>query len=251
MENQLNYNNIMWYSEFHNGLLDHQYVSLGIQYYLLAWVGSRFPFIHSSGTLYLLGFELLIKSYLKSKYSAHDLQYTYGHNLVKLWAEFKSEIADTRLDKFDLIIKKIIKDCYDKIISIVSKEYTVGVLATVLFHYLLTNSLIISQRKVEFQGIELDIVIPDIRTLEKDPKKTLLIYIAKSTDQKIIQEKVTQLEKIQPEKENIWVVLSEDINVGKKSFVLDKENNSFTKIIFEIAQFSNVSGTNKFKILRI
>ena len=153
--------------------------------------------------------------------------------------------------KFDEIIERIIKDCYDKITSIGNKDDSVGVLATGLLHYLLTNALINSQRKVEFHGIELDIVIPDIKTLEKDPKKTLLICIPKSSDQKIIQEKVTQLEKIQPEKENIWVVLSEDIDVGKKSFVLDKENNSFTKIIFEIAQFSNVRGTNKFKILKI
>ena len=153
--------------------------------------------------------------------------------------------------KFDVIIKEIIKDCYDKIISIGSKEDSVGVLATGLLHYLLTNALINSQRKVEFQGIELDIVIPDIKTLEKDPKKTLLICIPKSSDQKIIQEKISKLEKIQPEKENIWIVLSENIDIGKKSFVLNKENNSFTKIIFEIAQFSNVSGTNKFKILRV
>jgi len=46
-------------------------------------------------------------------------------------------------------------------------------------------------------------------------------------------------------------VLSEDIPTNKKTFVLSKENNSFSKIIFEIAQFSNVHGTNKFKILRI
>jgi len=59
------------------------------------------------------------------------------------------------------------------------------------------------------------------------------------------------LEKIQTIKENIWVVLSEDIKIDKKSFVVSKENNTFSKIIFEIAQFTNVNSTNKFKILRI
>jgi len=33
--------------------------------------------------------------------------------------------------------------------------------------------------------------------------------------------------------------------------LLSKEKNTFSKIIFEIAQFSNVNSTNKFKILRI
>ena len=153
--------------------------------------------------------------------------------------------------KFSEIIDDVIENCYDKIITLGEKDESVGVLATGLLHYLLTNALINTQRKVEYQGIEIDIVIPDIKTLEKDPKKTLLICIPKSSSKKIIEEKISQLEKIQSEKENIWVVLSENISINKKSFVLSKENNSFSKIIFEIAQFSNVHGTNKFKILRI
>lgn len=153
--------------------------------------------------------------------------------------------------KFDVIIEDIIKNCYDKVITMGGKDEVIGVLATGILHYLLTNALITSQRKVEFHGIELDIIIPDIKTLEKDAKKSLLICIPKSSDQKTIQEKITQLEKIQPEKKNIWVVLSQNIDVGKRSFVLSKTNNTFTKIIFEIAQFTNVGVANKFKILRI
>ena len=153
--------------------------------------------------------------------------------------------------KFDVIIDEIIENCYDKIILMDKKDNAVGILATGILHYLLTNALLSSQRKVDYQGMELDIVIPDIRTLEKDAKMTLLILIPKSSDKKIINEKIFQLKKIQPTKENIWVVLSEDVSIDCKSFVLSKENNSFSKIIFEIAQFSNVGKSNKFKILRI
>jgi len=153
--------------------------------------------------------------------------------------------------KFSEIIDDVIANCYDKIITIGEKDESIVVFATGLLHYLLTNALINSQRKVEYQGIEIDIVVPDIKTLKKDPKKTLLISIPKSSNKKIIEEKISQLEKIQPEKENIWVILTENIPIDKKSFVLSKESNSFSKIIFEIAQFSNVAGTNKFKILRI
>ena len=153
--------------------------------------------------------------------------------------------------KFDVVIKEIVENCYDKVILMDKKEEAVGILATGILHYLLTNALLSSQRKVDYQGMELDIVIPDTRTLEKDAKMTLLILIPKSSDKKIIDEKISQLRKIQPTKENIWVVLSEDISIDCKSFVLSKDNNSFSKIIFEIAQFSNVGGSNKFKILRI
>ena len=153
--------------------------------------------------------------------------------------------------KFDVIIDEIIENCYDKITLMDKKEESVGILATGLLHYLLTNALLNSQRKIEYEGLELDIVIPDVRTLEKDAKMTLLILIPKSSDKKIIDEKISQLNEIQPYKDNIWVVLSEDISIDSKSFVLSKGNNSFSKIIFEIAQFSNVGKSNKFKILRI
>ena len=153
--------------------------------------------------------------------------------------------------KFDQIINEIIENCYDKIVLMDSKDVAVGVLATGILHYLLTNALLNSQRKVEYNELELDIVIPDIKTLEKDPKMTLLLCIPKSSDKEIIDRKISQLENIQPIKENIWLVLSENIQTDKKSFVLSKENSSFSKIIFEIAQFSNVGGANKFKILRI
>ena len=80
---------------------------------------------------------------------------------------------------------------------------------------------------------------------------TLVIIIPKTSDKKVIEEKINRLTKIQPVKENIWVVLSENIDIDYKTFVLSKENNSFSKIIFKIAQFSNVGRSNKFKILRI
>ena len=153
--------------------------------------------------------------------------------------------------KFNEIVDEIVENCYDKIINMADKEEVIGTLATGILHFLLTNALINSQRKIEHQGIEIDIIVPDLKTLEIDPKKILLICIPKSSDKIIINEKIAQLEKIQPEKDNIWIILSKDIHLDKKSFILSKDNNSFSKIIFEIAQFSNVGGANKFKILRV
>lgn len=97
----------MFYSEFYNDCLDHQYSSLGIQYYLLARFGSQFPFNPASGSLYHHCFELLLKSYLmKNGYSASKLKLKFSHNLVKLWTEFKKD-NDSSLEKYDLIIKNL------------------------------------------------------------------------------------------------------------------------------------------------
>ena len=153
--------------------------------------------------------------------------------------------------KFDVIIDEIIQNCYDDIVLMGEKDEAIGMMATGLLHFLLTNALLNSQRKVECQGLELDIVIPDVKTLEKDSKMTLLILIPKSSDKQIIDQKISQLKAVQPINENIWVVLSKDVSINCKSFVLSKESNSFSKIIFEISQFSNVGKSNKFKILRI
>ena len=83
--------------------------------------------------------------------------------------------------KFDEVIKEVTSNCYGKIVSMGKKDESIGVLAIGLLHYLLTNALITSQRKVEHDGVEIDIVVPDLKTLEKDPKKTLLICIPKSS----------------------------------------------------------------------
>ena len=152
--------------------------------------------------------------------------------------------------KMDEIINDILDNCYDKVVTIGNKEESLGIFATGILHYMLTNAHLTSQRKVEHQGIDIDIVIPDLKTLEKDPKKTLIIYISKTIDKNTVEEKLKQLEKIQPEKQNIWLVLTKDLGFAK-TFVIQKEESSFSKIIFDIAQFGNVQGHNKFKILRI
>lgn len=154
-------------------------------------------------------------------------------------------------EKLDQIINDILEKCYYKITVFDNKEESLGVLATGILHFMLTNTMIASQRKVELKGIQVDIVVPDLKTLEQDPKKTLVILIPKTLDKKEIRTKLNQLNKIQPEKQNIWMVLTQDLGFDYKTYVIKKENSSFSKIIFDIAQFVNVQGHNKFKILRI
>lgn len=153
--------------------------------------------------------------------------------------------------RFSEAIEEIITNCYDKILTFGKREETVSTLATGLLHYLLTNSMLPSQRKVKHLGIDIDIVIPDLKTLKKDPKKSLIIYIPETNNIGTIQEKMEELEKIQPEMQNIWIVLCEDMGIKRRCYVLEKQNSSFSKIIFDIAQFVNIAGDSKFKILKV
>ena len=157
----------------------------------------------------------------------------------------------TSQSKFAEIIDDVLENCYDRVISMGEKEENLGILATGLLHYILTNALISSQRKIEYSGIPLDIVIPNLKTFEIDPKKTLIICIPKTIDKNTIEQKLEQLQKIQPIKDNIWLVITKKLDFQNKTYVVEKKNVSFSKIIYDIAQFVNVHGQNKFKILRI
>jgi hypothetical protein len=153
--------------------------------------------------------------------------------------------------KFTEIIDNVLENCYDKVISMGEKEESLGILATGLLHYLLTNALVSSQRKIEYGGIQIDIVIPNLKTLEIDPKKTLIICIPKTIDKNSIEKKLNQLQKIQPIKDNIWLVITKKLDFQNKTSLIKKKNASFSKIIYDIAEFINVQGQSKFKILRI
>lgn len=94
--------------------------------------------------------------------------------------------------RFDAIIEDVTRNCYDQTSSMGQKDEAVGILATGLLHYLLTSALISSQRKIKYGNQEIDIVIPDIKTLQKDPKKSLIICIPKSSDRVIIENKISE-----------------------------------------------------------
>jgi hypothetical protein len=173
-------------------------------------------------------------------------EYLFNY-LEKSEKKFSKLFSQTKIDE---IINDILNNCYYKVALIDNKEESIGVLATGILHYILTNALLTSQRKVEYQGVEVDIVIPDLKTLKKDPKKTLIICIPKTLDKNTIKEKLEQLQKIQPERKNIWLVLTQDIG-HDKTYVIQKDQPSFSKIIFDIAQFVNTQGQDKFKILRV
>lgn len=153
--------------------------------------------------------------------------------------------------KFPELINNVLENCFDKVVSMGGKEESLATLATGLLHYLLTNALIPSQRKIEHNGIEIDIVIPNLKTLENDPSKALIIHIPKTMDVNEIKQKLDSLKKIQPNNKNIWLVLSKKIDFQNNTYIIEKNNPSFLKIIVDIGQFVNVQGQNKFKILRI
>lgn len=126
-----------------------------------------------------------------------------------------------------------------------------GTLAEVLLHYMLTVALIPSQRKISLDSTDIDIVVPNTKTLISTPKEAILVVFPKTRDAKVIKEQINRLQKIQPNLENIWIILDEDITVDTRVYLLKQGNHTFANIINDLINFSSNKKESKFKIFRI
>jgi len=126
-----------------------------------------------------------------------------------------------------------------------------GALAEGLTHYMLTISLIPSQRKTVIQSVDIDIAVPDDRTLTSSPGDAIVISFPKTNELSEIKKHVDRLKKIQPKSENIWLVVDEPVNVEAKSYTLDKNGFTFSNIINDLINFTSNTKQSKLKIFRI
>jgi hypothetical protein len=127
-------------------------------------------------------------------------------------------------------------------------------LVVALMHYMLSTCMIQAERKVEYEKLTLDIVIPSAKQLKTDPQRTLLIVFP---DVAQTDTQMDSLQKIQPYKENIWLVFGnytdELMNVRSfRTYVPDdhaKEHlQPLSSIIDDIRSFLEVHKVRSFKI---
>lgn len=119
-----------------------------------------------------------------------------------------------------------------------------------LMHYLLTNTLIPSQRKITINQIDIDIVIPDIRTLGLAKKDAVILFFPKTDDLTKIQAKLQKLDTIQPIKENIWLIQKSNLDLPYRTYEIDGEC-SFANIINDIKSETSSKIQSKFKIFKV
>jgi hypothetical protein len=149
------------------------------------------------------------------------------------------------------VIKVIFEHCLENI----EKNHPAaadacGTVAEGLLHYLLTVSMIPSQRKTSFQSVEIDIAVPDTRTLVTSPQDVIVISFPKTDDINNIKSQIENIKKIQPNLNNIWVVLEKTKEVGAKVYTL-KEPMTFSNIINDLISFSSNKKQSKLKIFKI
>lgn len=134
--------------------------------------------------------------------------------------EFQNNI-NSSIPKIKEILTKTIATIYEKKENIDSDynnfEKPISILCEALLHFLLTITSLPSQRKIMLNDLKIDLIIPDIKTLNKDPKKTLIIKFDKDSS---TIEYLKKLDNIQKIKENIWIVSSTPLDINNRNYVI-------------------------------
>jgi hypothetical protein len=119
-------------------------------------------------------------------------------------------------------------------------------LCEALLHFLLTVSLLPSERKVTWKGAELDLVIPSLKMLNKSPDKTLVIQIIKGNE---VLRKMEDAKSVQPHDANIWTVSAKRLEIDHKNYYVGSNLFPYSRIIIDINAFLAHKGERGLKLL--
>ena len=174
-----------------------------------------------------------IKDILYSKINAIGQETIHKLLLEKKYSEL-----------FELTYTKALQSIHTKI----EEVEKMGILAESLTHYLFTEMLIPSQRKISFENIELDMIIPNLEELRKNNDNAIVIFFAKTSDSMQINERIQEIKKIQKKDSNIWIISKEIMNISQSAYAI--ERNSFGEFVKDAQNFVKSRKINKLNIFK-
>lgn len=131
------------------------------------------------------------------------------------------------------------------------RDTIIAILGEALLHFMLTISSLPSERKVEIKDdLALDIVIPSLPSLRRDPNKSLVIQIIK--DRKTDLTKMKKVEVLQPNSQNIWCISSRPLSIAKYteySMFPDHRSHKYSNILTDIDKFLDTMNVRSFRFI--
>lgn len=131
------------------------------------------------------------------------------------------------------------------------RDTIIAILGEALLHFMLTISSLPSERKVEIKDdLALDIVIPSLPSLRRDPNKSLVIQIIK--DRKTDLTKMKKVEILQPNSQNIWCISSRPLSIAKYteySMFPDHRSHKYSNILTDIDKFLDTMNVRSFRFI--
>src|SRR5215203_3411346 len=128
----------------------------------------------------------------------------------KIQAKINSSIESSQ--KY---IDKIMNKCITKLTyeSNDDDDFNIAIvtLCEVLLHFMLTTCTLPSERKIRVKNdLILDVIVPNLQSLKIKPDKSIIIQVIK--DKRMDLNKTSQLEFLQPNHENIWLISAKPIS---------------------------------------
>lgn len=136
------------------------------------------------------------------------------------------------------LIQYVMPHCMDKSQDLATYEEAAVIISTGVLHYILTVSATPSQRKVTYNEIDVDIVLPGIRQLEQDPPSTIIIQISPNCN--ICEQRLYDTATIQPVRQNIWSLTPYDCY-----YSMFDGSPSFSDLLHRMIKFSRTHNQNR------
>jgi hypothetical protein len=169
----------------------------------------------------------------------------------KIQAKINSSIESSQ--KY---IDKIMSKCITKLTyeSNNDDDYfniTIATLCEVLLHFMLTICTLPSERKIRVKNdLILDVIIPNLQSLKIKPDKSIIIQVIK--DKMMDLNKTSQLEFLQPNRENIWLISAKPLSTTKYTTYSVFPNagvHNYSNIIIDIDNFLKETGDKSFRFI--
>lgn len=154
------------------------------------------------------------------------------------------------------IISLILSSCMKELSSSDRDGDATLRLVTALMHYLLTECMIPSERKIQLDDMMLDLVIPSMRVLRSNPDNTLIILIS-SDEVDALNQRLERVYALYP-RVNLWTVVVGNVDVSKvgntRVYMMDEYADNqrslpFSSIIEDIRGFMYSKGIRPFNII--
>jgi hypothetical protein len=151
-------------------------------------------------------------------------------------------------------IDKIMSECITKLAYESNDDdnnKTIATLCEVLLHFMLTICTLPSERKIRLKNdLILDVIIPNLQSLKTKPDKSIIIQII--NDKVLDLDKTSQLDFLQPNHENIWLISAKPVSTTKYTTYTVFPNarfNNFSNIIIDIDNFLKEAGDKSFRFI--
>tara|TARA_B100000029_G_scaffold285006_1_gene278858 strand:+ start:272 stop:823 length:552 start_codon:yes stop_codon:yes gene_type:complete len=150
--------------------------------------------------------------------------------------------------EFSIIFESIFEKVIDRIKEDINKDEKFGALAESITHYLFTEMLVPSQRKILYENIELDLVIPNTLELKKNSENVIIVYFVKTSNVTEVQNKISEIKTIQEKDDNIWVISEYLLDISQRSYTTNKI--SFGEFLSDAQKFIETKNMNKLNIFK-